>query len=54
MDLPQLQQKVAALEKKVQKLEDIEAIKKLQRAYGYYLSTGWARILSIVLPMTPM
>jgi hypothetical protein len=37
MDLAQLEQKVAALEKKVQKLDDIEAIKKLQRAYGYYL-----------------
>jgi hypothetical protein len=32
-----LEARIQALEKKVQTLEDIEDIKKLQRAYGYYL-----------------
>ena len=35
--IAQLQAKVDALESKLQVLEDIEAIKDLQRSYGYYL-----------------
>ena len=33
----QLEKTVEKLEKRVQTTEDIEAIKKLHRAYGYYL-----------------
>jgi hypothetical protein len=37
MTIEELTAKVQYLEKKVQTLEDIEDIKKLQRAYGFYL-----------------
>ena len=37
MKLEELAARVDALEAKQQKTEDIEAIKKLQRSYGYYL-----------------
>jgi hypothetical protein len=37
MTVKELEAKIKMLEAKVQKLEDIESIKKLQRAYGYYL-----------------
>ena len=37
MNLETLEGKVNMLEARLQKTEDIEAIKKLQRAYGYYL-----------------
>lgn len=37
MDIKELEAKVKALEARLQVLEDIEEIKKLQRAYGYYL-----------------
>jgi hypothetical protein len=37
MKLEALEAKVNMLEARLQKTEDIEAIKKLQRAYGYYL-----------------
>jgi hypothetical protein len=37
MTVEELEAKVNALENKVRTLEDIEEIKKLQRAYGYYL-----------------
>ena len=40
MSLKELEKKVKYLEKKVQKLDDIEAIKRLQKAYGYYLERG--------------
>jgi len=33
----ELEEKIEKLEVRLQELEDIEAIKKLQRAYGYYL-----------------
>jgi hypothetical protein len=36
-ELKSLKETVAKLEKRVSTTEDIEAIKKLQRAYGYYL-----------------
>jgi hypothetical protein len=37
MTVEELEAEVKALKKKVQTLEDIEDIKKLQRAYGYYI-----------------
>jgi hypothetical protein len=37
MGIKELETKVAMLEKKIQTLEDTEEIKKLQRAYGFYL-----------------
>ncbi len=37
MDIKELEAKVQYLEKRLQTLEDTEEIKKLQRAYGYYL-----------------
>jgi len=40
MTLEELEKKVRYLEQKVQALEDIEAIKRLQKAYGFYLERG--------------
>lgn len=37
MDVEKLEARIKYLEDKLKKVEDIEAIKKLQRAYGYYL-----------------
>ena len=37
MDVEKLEERIKYLEEKLQRVEDIEAIKKLQRAYGYYL-----------------
>jgi hypothetical protein len=37
MDVEQLEARIKELEAKVSIFQDIEAIKKLQRAYGYYL-----------------
>jgi hypothetical protein len=37
MTIKELEAKVALLENRLRELEDIEEIKKLQRAYGYYL-----------------
>jgi len=37
MDVKELEAKVKKLEARLQTMEDIEDIKKLQRAYGYYL-----------------
>ena len=37
MTMEELEAEVKELRKKVQRLEDVDAIKKLQRAYGYYL-----------------
>ncbi len=37
MDVEKLEERIKYLEDKLQRVEDIEAIKKLQRAYGYYL-----------------
>ncbi len=45
MTVEELEAKVKMLENKVRTLEDIEAIKKLQRAYGYYLEHWMAEDL---------
>jgi hypothetical protein len=45
MNEKELEAKVKMLEDKVRTLEDIEAIKKLQRAYGYYLEHWMAEDL---------
>ncbi|MCX7912422.1 MAG: nuclear transport factor 2 family protein, partial [Dehalococcoidales bacterium] len=45
MTVEELEAKVKALEQRVRELEDIEAIKKLQRAYGYYLEHWMAEDL---------
>jgi hypothetical protein len=37
MDAQQIEARIKALESQVRKLEDIEEIKRLQKAYGYYL-----------------
>jgi hypothetical protein len=39
MDMTELHNKVLAMEKELQRLKDIEAIRKLQYIYGYYLTT---------------
>jgi hypothetical protein len=38
--LPALEQRLADLDARAQRIEDINAIKRLQRAYGYYLDEG--------------
>jgi hypothetical protein len=40
--MEELEAKIKVLEEKVRILEDIEEIKKLQKAYGYYLEHGMA------------
>ncbi len=45
MNVQELEAKVKTLEHKLQILEDTEAIKKLQRAYGYYLEHWMAEDL---------
>jgi hypothetical protein len=45
MTVEKLEAKVKALENKVRTLEDIEAIKKLQHAYGFYLEHWMAEDL---------
>jgi hypothetical protein len=45
MNVEELEAKVKMLENKVRTLEDTEAIKKLQRAYGYYLEHWMAEDL---------
>jgi hypothetical protein len=46
MKLEEMQQQLTELRARVQALEDTEAIKKLQRAYGYYLQHFMADDLS--------
>ncbi len=45
MGIKELEARIAYLENKIRRLEDIEAIKKLQRAYGYYLEHWMAEDL---------
>ena len=45
MNVAQLEARIKELETKVQTMEDIEEIKKLQRAYGYYLEHWMAEDL---------
>jgi hypothetical protein len=45
MNIEELEAQVKMLENKVRMLEDIEAIKKLQRAYGFYLEHWMAENL---------
>jgi hypothetical protein len=43
-----LQTELRALRRRVQELEDVEAIKKLQRIYGYYVDKAqWARVVDL-------
>jgi len=37
MDTTEMEKKIRTLENKVRIFEDLEAIKRLQRSYGYYL-----------------
>jgi hypothetical protein len=53
MTKTELEEKVKMLEKKVQTLEDIEAIKKLQRAYGFYLEHWMAEDLADLFADSP-
>jgi hypothetical protein len=39
MDINELQVKIRVMEKELQQLKDIEAIRKLQHSYGFYLTT---------------
>jgi hypothetical protein len=47
-DTPQLREQLALLEARAQRLEDINAIKRLQRSYGYYLDEGqWSDLADL-------
>jgi len=49
--LTQMEQKIARLEARVDRAEDIEAIKKLTRIYGYYLDKAlWDQMLPLFTP----
>lgn len=39
--MAQLEQQVAALRAEMERVRDVEAVEKLQRAYGYYLDKGY-------------
>ncbi|MGD9142718.1 MAG: nuclear transport factor 2 family protein [Dehalococcoidia bacterium] len=45
MNIEEMEAKIRALEAKIQELQDIEDIKKLQRAYGFYLEHWMAEDL---------
>ena len=45
MNIEEMEAKIRALEDKIQELQDIEDIKKLQRAYGFYLEHWMAEDL---------
>lgn len=48
-DLVELESQVSILEKRAQQLKDINDIKRLQRAYGYYLDNAlWDEILDLM------
>jgi hypothetical protein len=53
MNVQELEAKVKMLERKLQTLEDTEAIKKLQRAYGYYLEHWMAEDLTDLFSDSP-
>jgi hypothetical protein len=41
-----LEQRIVQLERELQELQDVEAVKKLMRAYGYYLDKGlWDQVV---------
>ncbi|MGR3323731.1 MAG: nuclear transport factor 2 family protein [Pseudooceanicola sp.] len=47
----ELEARIAALEARMQRVEDIENIKRLQRAYGYYLDKGlWDEVVRLFAP----
>ena len=47
-EIAELEARVVALEARMQRAEDIENIKRLQRAYGYYLDKGlWDDVLAL-------
>lgn len=47
-ELAVLQQQLAALEARAQQVKDANAIKKLQRAYGYYVEEGlWDEVVNL-------
>lgn len=49
VDVSALENQVAALETRAQRLKDINAIKRLQRAYGYYLDNAmWDEVVDLM------
>lgn len=53
MNTSSLQAQVSALESRVATLEGVEAIKKVQRAYGYYLEHGMCEELIALFSQAP-
>jgi hypothetical protein len=49
--LERLEARLAEAERRITRMEDVEAIKRLQRAYGYYLDKGfWQEIADLFAP----
>ncbi len=49
--LAELEARLAQAERRLTRMEDVEAIKRLQRAYGYYLDKGfWQAIADLFAP----
>jgi len=53
MSIEELEAKIRMLEHRIQVMEDIEAIKKLQRAYGFYLEHWMAEDLADLFADNP-